>query len=564
MKTTLRIGQAAVTLSDANYLAAGGEAAVYKNGAEAIKLYHDPKRAMSLGKIKELALINAHNVIRPLEPAYDASGNCVGYSMKYLAGTEPLCKFFTKSFKVERSVTPAQLDALLKAMQLTLSEVHRAKCLVVDLNELNILVDANSLSAPFFIDTDSYQTPSFKATAIMASVRDHNVPHGTFTELTDWYSWGVLAFQIYINIHPYQGKHPNYRPNEWEKRMEKGVSVFDKAVRLPPVCNPFSVIPKRHLDWFEAVFARNERSVPPLADSIAPLAVPKAIVTIRAHEKLSVTELRSIGAEIIDVFVLRGITHCVTKSFVKVGSAKMQIDVTGARKVVVGASSARAIVGLWNGNSITFKTLDGTMVGTGSGSAIFARNEVIYAQVGGRLMQYSFIEMGTRTIIQMKEVENISALATKVFDGALIQDLLGRAYVTVPYAVSRCATKPCPALNGWRVIEAAGVRNWVVVLAEQKGRYDRFILKFADDWQSLAVHMRDEDVAYEAVNFTTTSSGTCLLLTEDTLRVWNVAWSGRVRVFDNPPVEAGMKLFSIDNSVAFIHDDVICQLTLHP
>lgn len=560
MKKVLRIGQSTVTVSDANYLAAGGEAAVYKNGGDVIKVYHDGKRPMPLGKIQELAAINAANVTRPIEPAYDSNGACVGYSMRFLSSTEPICKLFTKTFKTERNVSLDQLGKLAKNMQITLSEIHHADCLVVDLNELNILVDDATLTLPFFIDTDSYQTPSFKATAIMASVRDHNVPHGTFTELTDWFSWGVLVFQTYINIHPYQGKHPNYRPNEWEKRMEHGVSVFDKAVRLPGVCNPFSVIPKRHLDWFEAVFARNERSVPPMADSSAPIAVPKSIVTIRSHAKLSVTELRTIGEDIIDVFVLRGLTHCVTKTSVWSVSTEMALDVTGVRKVVIGASSARSIAGLWDGTKILFKTLEGATVGNGSGSAMFARNECIYAPVGGRLMQYSFIEMGARVIVQMKEVENISALASKTFDGVVIQDLLGCAYVTVPYAVGRSATKPVPELNGWRVIEAFCCRHWVIVMAESKGRYSRFILKFADDWQSLAVHQRDEDVAYEAINFTVTSSGICLLLTEDTLRVWG---NGAVRVFDNPPVEPGMTLFSIDGSVAFIHDDVVCQLTLH-
>lgn len=564
MNLKVRIGPSSVTLTDKDYLAAGGQAAVYKHGGDAIKIYHDPKHAMPLAKVKELAAITATNVIRPIAPVYDEkTGACIGYSMKFLAGTEPVCKFFTKTFKIDRNVSPAQVNDLVKAMQTTLASIHGDKCLVVDFNELNILVDATSMTQPYFIDTDSYQTPSFRATAIMANIRDRSVPHGTFSQLTDWFSWGVLSFQAYINIHPYQGKHPAFKPNEWEKRMDKGISVFDKAVKLPPVCNPFSVIPKRHLDWFEATFARNERSVPPLPDSIAPVALPKQVVTIRAHDKLKVIDLGKAGDDIIDVFVCRSAVFCITKSGIWKDYVKQPLDLGHARKVLIAAvpSVGTPVVGLWNGNKLVFKLMTGEEVGTGNATAVFARNDAIYAPASGRLIQYSFISMGTRVVMQMKEVENVAVLSSQTYDGVLVQDLLGKKYVTVPYMLSRCATKPVPVLDGWRVIEAVGRGKWVIILAEHKGRYDRFILKFADDWQSIALHRRDEDIAYEAINFTVTATGTCLLLIEDKLQVWQTA---TVKEFDSPPLAADMKMFDIAGQVAFIHDDTVCRLTMSP
>lgn len=58
---------------------------------------------------------------------------------------------------------------------------------MVDLNELNVLV-GSSFVEPFMIETDSYQTPSYRATAIMDSIRDRLVPTGQFALLTDWFS----------------------------------------------------------------------------------------------------------------------------------------------------------------------------------------------------------------------------------------------------------------------------------------------------------------------------------------------------------------------------------------
>jgi len=73
----------------------------------------------------------------------------------------------------------------------------------------------NNYKTPIFLDVDSYQTPSFHADALMESVRDPLIQNNKFTELSDWYSFGIVVFQMYIGIHPFKGRHPNFKKNEW-------------------------------------------------------------------------------------------------------------------------------------------------------------------------------------------------------------------------------------------------------------------------------------------------------------------------------------------------------------
>ena len=64
----------------------------------------------------------------------------------------------------------------------------------------------------------------------MMSIRDPLTPKNGFNKLTDWYSYAIVTFQMYIGIHPFKGIHPDYKPKDLELRMKDGASVFDKKV----------------------------------------------------------------------------------------------------------------------------------------------------------------------------------------------------------------------------------------------------------------------------------------------------------------------------------------------
>ena len=47
---------------------------------------------------------------------------------------------------------------------------------------------------------DSYQTAHYPATAIMPSVRDWKVPLHDFSELSDWFSFAIVSFQVFLGF----------------------------------------------------------------------------------------------------------------------------------------------------------------------------------------------------------------------------------------------------------------------------------------------------------------------------------------------------------------------------
>src|SRR4051812_16387004 len=89
-------GGPSVTLTDRNYVAAGGEATVYKKDAIAYRIYHNPKDMIPVNKIQELMHAHSPNVNKPLALIYDTTnGNPIGFTIPFLDNTHPLCKLFT-------------------------------------------------------------------------------------------------------------------------------------------------------------------------------------------------------------------------------------------------------------------------------------------------------------------------------------------------------------------------------------------------------------------------------------------------------------------------------------
>src|SRR5690606_19878348 len=142
--------------------------------------------------------------------------------------------------------------------------VHSAGIVIVDLNELNILV-SKAIDQTFLIDVDSYQTAAYPATVIMPSVRDWSAKQ--FTELSDWFSYAVLAFQLFVGVHPYKGTHAQSagidKDKRLEHRMRNNISAFRGDVSLPKCCYPFDAIPTVFRDWLKAVLDDGKRVAPP-------------------------------------------------------------------------------------------------------------------------------------------------------------------------------------------------------------------------------------------------------------------------------------------------------------
>jgi DNA-binding helix-hairpin-helix protein with protein kinase domain len=177
-------GKGPVRLGKTEFKAQGGEGSVYVKGLSAYKIYADPSRCIAQAKIDELSVLTKPNIIRPLELILDEKNRPVGYSMRYAGKTHSLCQLFPKAFRQRNNLTPELMLRLVRELQTGVAHIHSTGILIVDLNEMNFLVSLD-FSELFFIDVDSYQTPSFPATVLMESVRDRHAK--SFTTDSDWF-----------------------------------------------------------------------------------------------------------------------------------------------------------------------------------------------------------------------------------------------------------------------------------------------------------------------------------------------------------------------------------------
>jgi hypothetical protein len=558
------------TLIDKYYKASGGEADIYVNGGRVFKIYHDQHKTLPAKKIQELSLIYNPQVVVPQDLIFDATtGDPLGYTANYVDNVEPLLKLFTRTFKQDNNIDPQMIAGLVKQLQLITNDIHGAHCLIVDFNELNVLVNITPMVlTPYFIDVDSYATPSFKATAIMDSVRDRRVSsynNGKLIynpdELSDWFSWGILSFWLYTNIHPFRGNHPHYKPKDKQKQMDDGISVFHRGVKVPPSVSNFNVIPKRHRDWFEAVFLKNERSVPPLPDSLAPLTVPTAIVTIKGTNQIDVIQSAAYSENVVNVFQFMGMTHAVTTKKVYCEDKELMNGCDKVKKTLLcSASDGTVIVASLSGTKVTFTELNRQrFVGTIESKDIFVRNGCIYTISGnGKLVQNKFTAMGDKIIHRITEVENVSIYTTTIHEGMAMQNLLGQHAVVMPYKIDCCFSKIIPQLTGYRVIDAKAERNVVVIIAEKGGQYNRFIIVFKKDYSDFDVRIV-KDIAYDGINFTVLENGLCILLANpDELELFGN--NQNISVLQNPPFDSTMKLFNTSDGAFFINGNTTHQI----
>jgi hypothetical protein len=571
MNQKIKIGNGGIiTLTDKNYKAAGGEAAIYVANGMAYKLYHDPThKQLPLNKMQELARIGNSQVVVPKELIFDPKdGKPLGYTTTYVDGVEPLLKLFTKTFKDDNNVSFQMINHLVKEIQKVVADVHGAQCLIVDLNELNILADIKPTTiVPWFIDTDSYSTPSFKATAIMDSVRDRRVTtydkggtmHYNPDAESDWFSWAILSFWLYTNIHPFRGRHPNYRPNEKAKQMDDGISVFHQNVGVPPCVNNFKVIPGRHLDYFKRVFLNNERGVPPLPDSSVPMLVPTQVITIQGTDKLSVSEVAAYDSHIMAVTTIMGIYYVATKTHIYAN--KKEIGTHNAKKILMCSASDGTLMTAQqdNSNKVSFRELTkADPCGTSSSTEMFTRNNAFYTIGKSKLIENSFTAFGNKMVHRVKEVANLSAISAKMYDGCIIQDLLGKMYLTLPYKLGSCFSKHIPQLDGYRLVSAKAEKNIVVVLGEKGGKFDRFIIIYDKAFTTCDVRKVD-DVTYDTINFTVMDNGLCILLASDT-ELELFATASQCETLSNPPFDATMRLFSTSDGIFFINGNSFHQI----
>ena len=223
-------------------------------------------------KLKEFPTNLPPRVITPMEEASETMrGKAVGYTMKLLAGAEPLLRLGERSYRAA-GMKQETVDRVLLDLHGTVQALHRAGVVIGDFNDLNVLVQGE---AAYVIDADSFQfgrfpCPMFTARFVDPLLCQPKIDHLLLCQQhnqdSDWYAFAVMWLQSTLMVGPYGGL---FRPANSKDRLPHDarplhrVTIFHPEVRYPKPAVPVGVLPDDVLHYFHQVFLEDRRGETP-------------------------------------------------------------------------------------------------------------------------------------------------------------------------------------------------------------------------------------------------------------------------------------------------------------
>jgi len=555
MKKNLKIfvKNKSIILTDKDYKASGGEGDVYRKNDIAFKIYHDVSKMIPEAKIHELNKFDRSNVLNPQNIIFDTKKKAIGFTMGFADNTEYLKRIFVKTFRNKQGITDKDVHNINTKLQETLVDIHKNKFIVADYNEMNILVGDN-YTVPYHIDVDSWQTPSFKATAIMETVRDFTVPFGTFSELTDWYAWGVITFQLYTGLHPYRdGRHPNYKPKDWTKRIEDQISVFDKEVKLPSFASDFSMIPNNQLDWYKHIFQKGKRDLPPTIGKLTVGQIQSTIIV--SHGKFIINKIKTYDDIIRGVYYYGGKRYVVTNSNIICNdNIKLQFKslISGHKVELAPCIKDEPIICYQSKDKIKYMTLNRDEIGEIKSDDFMLCNGAIYVVHNGQLIENVFEKFGN-IISRTKSLSNIYISSHKLFNGVVTQNILGKCWLAIPFNLGYCTNIHIPELDSVKIIDAKHDGGICIVIYEKNKKYYRTIIYFNKDFNGYDIDTKETTCS--SVNFVRLPNKICVLADENKMVLF--ADHKQKKEVGDTPFSYDVSLYNEFQQVQFVKDKIL-------
>lgn len=540
-----------ISLTKRDYKTEGGEGQIFVKKNTAFKIYFEPTKMIPVGKIQELSVLDNPKIIKPDKVIFNKR-KPIGYTMRFLDKTYSLVQTFTKAFKNRHGLTPDMCLDLLRNWQKTVDFIHSRDILIVDGNEMNFLVD-QKFKEIYCIDVDSYQTPSYRATAIMESIRDRHTPLGDFNEGSDWFSFAIVSFQLLIGIHPYKGKHP--RVKGLEDRMQKNISVFNKDVGVPGSALPIDIIPSGYRNWYKAVFEKGLREAPPFDFS---RSIPVVLVArvITGTDNFEIEELFECKwdihqyAKFQQTEVIIGDGVCINRKTYTPFDPPFSVGFFGAVPVAAKIDDKEC---LELRNLLTGKEMLGSLWKQRTGAEkVMAYEDRIYTMLGDHVYEQQFSGNEMSLQIGSVQVANILPNAARFFPGCVIQNLLGTCYISVFPEEGTHYQYKIEQFRGYRLIDAKFEKGILMLVGEKKGKYDRFVFYLEANKNVPSQMRRAEDISFNGLNFTVLDKGICVQINEEEqVEVFHKQNIMKVKIIDDPVIHGGMRLFNDGARILF-------------
>ena len=564
MNVTLS-GRGRITLRPSDHVASGGEGEVFRANSTIVKLYIDPKKMVADGmaeKIKLLSLINHKFIVAPKGLVLDENGKPIGYYMDYVGG-EPFSRIFTNDFPQRHGFGDKDASILVDRMRETIKFTHGQKAVLADANELNwLLVMAQKNSPePRIIDVDSWQIGRWPARVIMPSIKDWHTKG--FNELTDWFSWGIVSFQVYTGIHPYKGTLDGFERGDLEGRMRANASVFSPGVRLNRAVRNFSAIPSGLLDWYMSTFQNGQRSVPPSPFDkglyIAPVIQVKHAVVSGGGLLVCDKIFSDKNDKAIRVFPC-GVVMLESGRLIDLG-LKRKIGKALSKKCEVAATDRGWLKADYADAGISFSFVNAVNFEETELSVhlnirkVLRYEDRIFAVTDDGISEIVF-RVALKPVLSVGNTWGVMVNSTSWFDGVGIQDAIGATYIIAPFDENSCAQIRARELDGLRAVNAkAGHRFVSVVALDKKGQYHKLEFSFDKNYASYRLWRGKTDDS--EINMAILPKGVSATIVRDGELDVFVPASGNMTRVQHGQVSTEMILANIGDRVVYIYEGEI-------
>ncbi len=286
MSRKVIVDGARVELLPAMLLGQGGEAEVYDLGDGRVLKWWKPvehpdfdglpdaqataKRRLDEQPAKLRALPGnlPAGVVTPCGFALDSKQKIVGYLMPKVSG-EPLHSYGELRWRREHPVAGEEVVSILRSLHEAIAELHRARVVIGDCNDLNVLVDGTRVH---LIDVDSYQfggytCPMFSERFVDPRLCDKALqPIKPHDEASDWFAFAVMTLRTLLGVGPWGGVH---QPADASRRCPpparatRRISVYSPEIVYPRAARPLAILPDELSDVLRAIFERDQRGVFP-------------------------------------------------------------------------------------------------------------------------------------------------------------------------------------------------------------------------------------------------------------------------------------------------------------
>lgn len=507
-------GQGKIQLGPNDFIARGGEGAVYAHGDLALKVYDDPDRALPAGKLQELSAIADPRVLAPSGLLKRGRPRrVVGYAMPRLDGGHPLCALFAQSFKQRHGLTQEHLRRIALELHARVTSIHRAGVTVVDLNDMNFLVGPK-FDAVYAIDVDSYQTASYPATAFSPAVTDPlAVARGTFDAGSDWFAFAVLTFQLFTGLHPFRGKHPQHK--RMSERMRRRICALDPDVRWPATADRDALLPAWR-DWWQAVLAGDHREAPPPATSAPPQRARPKTGGSRRHElaEAAATIRQLLEGPSGELWFLTDEGYY--REGKRIGDAP-----AGAHLVLSPAGRPLLATTVQEESGLRLRLLDpqgdrALELSLAAGPRCVVDGQ-LYALHHREVMAIRLHDLGSHVVASATTALRVVPHATQLHDGVVVQSVLGATYLGWFPRPGRARLLRVRELDGMRVVDAAAAGDVLVLHVRPPGGE-------SERWRLRVDPSRDDfDLERDAgseVAVTVLPKGIAVSLGEDALEIF--------------------------------------------